>query len=67
MMTAGEAIVLGVVALVVVGPRSLPRVLRGAGRLAGAGRVRFGDEGLKGIALIAFAIMLVAVTLVVRR
>ena len=62
-LTGGEIAVLGVVALVVIGPRNLPAVLRSVGRLVGTARARGID--LVGVALIALAMLLVAVTLLV--
>jgi hypothetical protein len=66
MLTLGEAIALGVVALAIVGPRNAPAVLRGAGRTIGMARQRFGDDGLRGLALIAIAMVLIVVMLTSR-
>ncbi len=71
-LTGGEVVVVGVVALVVVGPRNLPAILRGTGRLIGAGRSRAysrrsGAGDHLDIALIAVAMLLVVLAWFARR
>ena len=60
-LTGGEIVVLGVLALVVFGPRNMPTLLRSAGRVVGTARKRGID--IVGAALIVTAILLIVATL----
>jgi hypothetical protein len=61
-LTTSELLVLGVIALVAVGPRNLPAMLRAAGRFVGAtraldstrsaGRLGHWDAALLGVAML---------------
>jgi len=59
-LTDGEIVVLGVVVLVVLGPRNVPIMLRSVGRLVGTARKRGID--IVAVALIAIAILLIVAT-----
>jgi uncharacterized membrane protein len=63
-LTASELVILGAIALVVVGPRNVPAMLREVGKLVGAARAddpaRSGRlDMLVGAALLTLAIFLV--------